>query len=227
MNPKAVQDLVIIGGGAGGLVVASVAGQLGLKVTLIEKAAKLGGDCLHHGCIPSKTLIHTAKVAHEMRHAAAVGLPPGEPAVDMAAVNGRIREVIDHIQQHDDPERFRGYGCDVVFGGARFVDAHHVEVGGRVIAGRRFVIATGSRPFVPPLPGLEETGYLTNLDLFSLPELPKRLAVLGGGPIGLEMGQAFARLGSQVTILQRGEHLLPREEPELADALRVCLEQEG
>jgi len=227
MKNREVQDLVVIGGGAGGLVVASVASQLGLKVTLIEKADKLGGDCLHHGCVPSKTLIHTAKVAYEMRHAAEVGLTSVEPEVDMAAVNGRIREVVEHIQQHDDPERFRSYGCEVIFGAARFVDSHRVEVDGQYVEGKRFVIATGSWPFIPPVPGLEDTGYLTNLDLFSLPELPKRLAVIGGGPIGLEMGQAFARLGSQVTILQRGAHLLPQEDMELTDALQACLKQEG
>jgi pyruvate/2-oxoglutarate dehydrogenase complex dihydrolipoamide dehydrogenase (E3) component len=221
------RDLVIIGGGAGGLVVASVAAQLGLRVTLIEKAPKLGGDCLHYGCIPSKTLIHTARIAHGMRYADGAGLTAVEPEVDMARVNARIRAVIDHIQQHDDPERFRDYGCEVIFGAARFVDAHSVEVDGRRIAGKRFVIATGSRPAVPAIPGLQEAGYLTNLDLFSLPDRPRRLAVLGGGPIGLEMGQAFARLGSQVTILQRNARLLPQEDPELADELATCLQQEG
>jgi len=145
----------------------------------------------------------------------------------MARVNARIRAVIDHIQQHDDPARFREYGCEVVFGAARFVDAHTVEVEGRRITGRRFVIATGSRPAVPSIPGLQEAGFLTNLDLFSLPVRPRRLLVLGGGPIGVEMGQAFARLGSQVTILQRGAHLLPQEDPELTDELAACLQQEG
>ncbi len=221
------RDLIVIGGGAGGLVVASVAAQLGLRVTLIEKAPQLGGDCLHYGCIPSKTLIHTARIAHEMRHADRAGLSAVEPTVDMARVNARIRAVIDHIQQHDDPARFRDYGCEVIFGAARFVDAHGVEVDGRRITGKRFVIATGSRPAVPAIPGLREAGYLTNLDIFSLPERPRRLVVLGGGPIGLEMGQAFARLGSQVTILQRGTHLLPQADPELADELAGCLQREG
>lgn len=221
------RDLVIIGGGAGGLVVASVAAQLGLEVTLIEKAPKLGGDCLHYGCVPSKTLLHTARVAHWMRHADRAGLAAVEPEVDMARVNARIRAVIEHIQQHDDPARFRDYGCEVIFGAARFVDAHTVEVDGQRIAGKRFVIATGSRPAIPSIPGLQEAGYLTNLDLFSLAERPRRLVVLGGGPIGLEMGQAFARLGSRVTILQRGKQLLPAEDPELADELAACLQQEG
>jgi len=222
------RDLVVIGGGAGGLVVASVAAQLGLKVTLIEKAATLGGDCLHHGCVPSKTLIHTAKVAALMRRGADFGLPAVEPVVDLGKVTDHVQAVIDHIQQHDDPERFRGYGCEVLLGeSAEFVSPHAVRVGERVIHGRRFVIATGSRPAVPPIPGIEAAGYLTNLDLFSLRQLPKSLIVLGGGPIGLEMGQAFARLGSRVTIVERLPHLLPQEDPELADALGSCLTAEG
>ena len=221
------RDLVIIGGGAGGLVVASVAAQLGLKVTLIEKENKLGGDCLHYGCVPSKTLIHAAKVASLMRRGNEFGLPSVEPRVDLGKVNDHVQSVIDHIQHHDDPERFRSYGCEVIFGAAEFIDPHTVRVNDQEIRGRRFVIATGSRPFIPPIEGLEEAGYLTNLDIFSLRELPPRLVVLGGGPIGLEIGQAFARLGSKVTILQREEHLLPQEDPELADSLQETLVAEG
>lgn len=222
------RDLVVIGGGAGGLVVASVAAQLGLKVTLIEKAATLGGDCLHHGCVPSKTLIHTARVAALMRRGADFGLPAVEPVVDLGKVTDHVQAVIDHIQQHDDPERFRSYGCEVLLGeSAEFVSPHTVRVGEQVIHGRRFVITTGSRPAVSPIPGIEAAGYLTNLDLFSLRQLPRSLIVLGGGPIGLEMGQAFARLGSRVTIIERLPHLLPQEDPELADALGACLTAEG
>lgn len=222
-----VHDLVIVGGGAGGLVVASVAAQLGLTVSLIEKKDQLGGDCLHHGCVPSKTLIHAARVASLMRRGQDYGLPLMLPDVDLGKVNDHVQSVIDHIQQHDDPERFRGYGCEVIFGAARFRDAYSVQVNGQTIHGRRFVIATGSRPFIPPIEGLETSGYLTNLDLFSLRELPPRLVVLGGGPIGLEMAQAFSRLGSQVTVVERLPHLLPQEDPELADALQTLLEAEG
>jgi len=221
------RDLVIIGGGAGGLVVASVAGQLGLKVTLIEKEDKLGGDCLHYGCVPSKALIQAARVASLMRRGDTFGLPSVMPEVDLGQVNDHVRSVIEHIQQHDDPERFRGYGCEVIFGAAEFIDAHRVQVQDQQIRARRFVIATGSRPFVPPVEGLEEAGYLTNLDLFSLRTLPERLVVLGGGPIGLEMAQAFSRLGSQVTVVERLPHLLPQEDPEIADALQECLASEG
>ncbi|HEC27984.1 MAG TPA: mercuric reductase [Gammaproteobacteria bacterium] len=221
------QDLVIIGGGAGGLVVASVAAQLGLKVTLIEKEPKLGGDCLHYGCVPSKTLIHVAKVASLIRRSGEYGLPPVELDVDLAKVNDHVRSVIEHIQHHDDPERFRSYGCEVIFGAAEFIDPHTVRVNDQEIRGRRFVIATGSRPFIPPIEGLQETGYLTNLELFSMRTLPSRLVVLGGGPIGLEMAQAFNRLGSQVTVVERLPHLLPQEDPEIANALQNALTAEG
>jgi pyruvate/2-oxoglutarate dehydrogenase complex dihydrolipoamide dehydrogenase (E3) component len=138
------QDVVVIGGGPGGLVIASVAGQLGLRVTLIEKSEHLGGDCLHSGCVPSKTLINTARLAHRMRHAARVGLTACDPQIDINRVLDRVDSVIAHIQQHDDPERFSRYGCDVRFGEARFLNAHEVTVNEEVIRGKRFVIATGS-----------------------------------------------------------------------------------
>ncbi len=221
------RDLVIIGGGAGGLVVASVASQLGLKVTLIEKKSKLGGDCLHFGCVPSKTLIHAARVASLMRRGPEFGLPACDPDVDLGKVADHVQAVIDRIQVHDDPERFRGYGCEVLFGPAAFTDAHTVQVNGQAIKARRFLIATGSEPFVPPIEGLEETGYLTNESLFSLRDLPARLVVLGGGPVGLEMAQAFARLGSDVTVVERLPHLLSQEDPDVADALQQHLVEEG
>ncbi|TCK17729.1 pyruvate/2-oxoglutarate dehydrogenase complex dihydrolipoamide dehydrogenase (E3) component [Thiogranum longum] len=221
------RDLVILGGGAGGLVVASVAAQLGLKVTLIEKADKLGGDCLHYGCVPSKTLIHAARVASLMRRGPEFGLPACEADVDLGKVADHVQSVIERIQVHDDPERFRSYGCEVLFGMAAFINPRKVQVNDQVIRGRRFVIATGSQPFVPPIEGLQDAGYLTNEDLFALRDLPRRLVVLGGGPVGLEMAQAFARLGSQVTVVERLPHLLPQEDPEVADALRTQLESEG
>ncbi|NOY15726.1 MAG: dihydrolipoyl dehydrogenase [Gammaproteobacteria bacterium] len=220
-------DLVVIGGGTGGLIVTSVAAQLGLKVTLIERKEKLGGDCLHTGCVPSKTLIHTAKVASLMRRADEYGLESVAPEVDLARVSDHVQSVIDQIQPHDDPERFRGYGAEVVFGHASFIDPYTVEVNGQSIQGRRFVIASGSRPFIPPIPGLDEVPYLTNENIFSLRELPVRLIVLGGGAIGVEMAQAYARLGSQVTIVERLPHLLPQEDPEISDMLAASLKKEG
>ncbi len=222
------RDLVILGGGVGGLVTASVAAQLGLKVTLIEKAAQLGGDCLHHGCVPSKSLIKAAKVAHLMRRAGEFGLPSQAFSVDLSQVNRQIGAIVDHIQQHDDPERFRSYGCEVLLGEpARFISSHAVQVGERVIEGRRFIIATGSRPFIPAIPGINPSDLLTNESLFDLQQLPDTLAVIGGGPIGLELGQALHRLGSRVTLLQRGPQLLPNEDSELVALLQEQLTSEG
>lgn len=222
------RDLVILGGGAGGLVVASVAAQLGQRVTLVEKADKLGGDCLHHGCVPSKALIRSAQVAALMRRAADFGLASCDPQVDLARVNAHVQKIIDQIQPHDDPERFRSYGCEVLLGeGAQFISPHEVQVGERVIRARRFVIATGARPFVPDIPGLKGAPHSTNLELFSLQALPRRLVVLGGGPIGVEMGQALARLGSAVTIVQRGPQLLPQEDGEVVARLVAQLAAEG
>ncbi len=222
------RDLAVIGGGAGGLVVASVAAQLGLKVTLAEKSARLGGDCLHHGCVPSKALIHAARVAALMRRAPQFGLPEPALRVDLSEVNARIQQVIERIQEHDDPERFRNYGCEVLLGEpAEFVSPRELRVGTQSIRARRFVIATGSRPAVPEVPGLSAAGYLTNLDVFRMRVLPPRLVVLGGGPVGIELAQAFGRLGSRVTVIERLPQLLPREDSELARMLCESLESEG
>ncbi len=222
------RDLIIIGGGAGGLVIASVASQLGLKVTLIEKETRLGGDCLHHGCVPSKSLIKAAKVAQLLRRAGEFGLPASSAQVDLGKVNERIHDIIAQIQIHDDPDRFRGYGCEVLLGeAAEFISPHEVQVGSRVIEGKRFVIATGSRPFIPPIPGLDAGEILTNESVFNLQRLPDSLAVVGGGAVGVELGQAFARLGSKVTLFQRGPQLLPHEDPELVALMQEQLEDEG
>jgi len=220
-------ELVIIGGGVGGLVVASVAGQLGVRTTLIDRGPKLGGDCLHTGCVPSKTLIHSARVASLMRRAGEFGLPAVEPRVDLGAVMDRVRAVIERIQVHDDPQRFRGYGVDVRFGAARFTASHEVTVAGQVIAGRRFLIATGSQPAIPPIPGLATAGFVTSDSIWSLRTLPRHLVVLGGGPIGLELAQAFARLGSRVTLIEQAPRLLPREDADIAEALGQCLKADG
>lgn len=220
-------DLIVIGGGVGGLVTASVAGQLGLDVVLVERGDRLGGDCLHFGCVPSKTLIRAAEVIHTVRHARTFGVRADDPISDLGAVMDRVRRVIEVIQKHDDPDRFRGYGVDVRFGEARFTGSHTVEVNGDPIHGRRFVIATGSRPAVPPVPGLEGVGYLTNESVFDERELPPRLGVLGAGPIGLELAQAFARFGSQVTVFDVAERILPREDADVAARLHALLESEG
>ena len=221
------QDVVVIGGGPGGLVIASVAGQLGLRVTLIEKSEHLGGDCLHNGCVPSKTLINSARLAHRMRQAAQFGLTACDPEIDINQVLDRVDSVIAHIQQHDDPERFRRYGCDVRFGAARFLNPHEVTVNEEVIRSKHFVIATGSQPLVPPIPGIAEAGYDTNETIFKRRELPPRLAVIGGGPVGVELAQAFARLGSRVTIVEAADRILPVADSEVSAVLRQVLEDEG
>jgi len=220
-------DLIVIGGGVGGLVTSSVAGQLGLDVVLIEREDRLGGDCLHHGCVPSKTLIRSAEVAHLARRAGEFGIRTGAPITDLGAVMDRVRDVIASIQTHDDPERFRGYGVDVRFGEAHFTGAHTVSVNGTELHGRRFVIATGSRPAIPPIVGLDTAGYLTNETLFAQRVLPQRLGVLGAGPIGLELAQSFARFGSEVTVLEMAERILPREDAEIAGELQKLLRREG
>ena len=220
-------DLVIIGGGVGGLVTASVAGQLGLDVVLIEREPVLGGDCLHYGCVPSKTLIRSAGVAHTAREAGHFGVEATVGDVDLNRVMERVRAVVAKIQQHDDPDRFQGYGVDVRFGEAHFVDSHTVAVKGERIRGRRFVIATGSRPAIPPIPGIETIDYLTNETVFTEQHLPGHLAVIGGGPIGIELAQAFSRLGSKVTVIEAGERILPKDDPTLTQALHQHLESEG
>jgi len=224
---KKKQHLVVIGGGPGGLVVASVAAQVGLRVTLIEKSERLGGDCLHSGCVPSKTLIHMARSAHLARRGAESGLLSVMPEVDYSKAIDRVEQVIDRIQQHDDPERFRGYGCEVLFGAARFTSPHEVAVGEEIISARRFVIATGSMPAIPPIPLLEQTGFETNETIFKRRSLPEHLAVIGGGPVGVELAQAFSRFGSRVTIIEAADRLLIHEDKQTSLLLQEVLEEEG
>lgn len=224
---REAHDLVIIGGGVGGLIVASVAGQLGLDVVLIERQPALGGDCLHYGCVPSKALIRSAGIADSVRRAGDFGITATAGDTDLGAVMDRVHAVVETIQAHDDPERFRSYGVDVRFGEAQFRDSHTVVVKGQAIRGRRLVIATGSRPAIPPIPGIETLPYLTNETVFQTRELPDTLAVIGGGPIGTEMAQAFARLGSAVTLIEAGDRLLPKDDPVLTESLRGRLTAEG
>ena len=223
----ALRDLVIVGGGAGGLVVASVAAQLGLDVVLINKQAAMGGDCLHYGCIPSKTLLKSAAVANVMRHADRWGLMPVNVNADMLTVNQAIKTAIDTIQVHDSRERFEALGCEVITGEAHFTSATQVAVGDRRIDAKRFVIATGSSVFIPRLKGLERTTYLTNEDMFSLPALPERLIILGGGPVGVEMAQAYSRLGSKVTIVELASRLISRMDTDASTILAETLTAEG
>ena len=190
-------DIVVIGGGAGGLVVAAGGAALGAKVALVEKH-RLGGDCLWYGCVPSKTLLRSARLAHEMRHADRWSLPPAPVEPDLARVMERVAGVIRSIEPNDSPERFRGLGVDVILGAGRFVAPDAFEVNGRRLTATTFVIATGSRPAVPHLPGIDDVPYLTNETVFDLREPVPSLIVVGAGPIGSEMAQAFRRLGSEV-----------------------------
>ena len=222
--PLITTDICVIGAGSGGLSVAAGAVQMGARVVLIE-AAEMGGDCLNAGCVPSKALLAAAKAAQAQRKGF-LGVAPVNPAIDFAAVKDHVVAVIAGIAPVDSQERFEGLGCTVIRAFARFTGPAEVEAGGRRIRARRFVIATGSRPFVPPIPGVEATPYLTNETIFALRERPGHLIVIGGGPIGVEMAQAHRRLGSEVTILE-GARVLGREDPELAAVVTAALEAEG
>lgn len=223
----ALRDLVVIGGGAGGLVVASVAAQLGLDVVLINKDEAMGGDCLHYGCVPSKALLKSASVAHTMRQASRWGINAVEPLIDMHAVNQAISKAVETIQVHDSRERFEALGCEVLTGEARFTARDQIEVGAKRISAKHFVVATGSQTWIPPIKGLQETGFLTSDDMFSLPVLPKSLIILGGGPVGVEMAQAYTRLGTKVTIVELASHLVPRMDNDSSNVLAEVLSMEG
>jgi len=219
-------DIVVIGGGSGGLVVAAGGAALGAKVALVEKN-RLGGDCLWYGCVPSKTLIKSARVAQLMRHADRWALPPAAPQVDLALVMERVATVIKTIEPHDSPERFMGLGVDVIFGDGKFVARDAFEVNGKKLTAKTFVVATGSRPAVPRLPGIDATPYLTNETVFDLREPVPSLLVVGAGPIGCEMAQAFRRLGSEVAVVDIAPRILPREDPDAADVVFAALSAEG
>jgi pyruvate/2-oxoglutarate dehydrogenase complex dihydrolipoamide dehydrogenase (E3) component len=221
-------DMGILGGGSAGLTIASGAAQLGAKTLLIEKEKVLGGDCLHFGCVPSKTLIRTAHVYHLMKNAKEFGLPEVDlKPVDFRDVAARIQSVSSTIQEHDSPERFCKLGARVEFGHAEFVDEHSVRMNGKTHSAKNWTIATGSGPTVPPIEGLRETPFITNKTVFSLDKLPSSMIVLGAGPLGIEMAQAFCRLGTKVTVIQRGNQILSREDPDMAGTVMEVLESEG
>lgn len=218
-------DLCIIGAGSGGLSVAAGAAQMGASVVLIEKA-EMGGDCLNTGCVPSKALIAAAHMAHAHRIGGRFGIHGGEPDVRFPEVHDHVHGVIGAIAPHDSVERFEGLGVMVIRAAGHFVDRETVEAGGQRIKARRFVVATGSRAAVPPIPGLAEAGYLTNETIFDLKERPAHLIIIGGGPIGIEMAQAFRRLGSEVTVIEKFG-ILARDEPEAVEVVRASLQNEG
>lgn len=221
-------DLGIIGGGAAGLTVASGAARLGARTLLVERESSLGGDCLHHGCVPSKALIHCANRYHGLRNCPEFGLPAVErQPVDFSRIAERIRRVIATIQEHDSVERFCGLGVDVRFGAPRFVDEHQIDLDGKRLSARSWVIATGSSASPPQGAALATLSYLTNREIFSLDHLPASLVILGAGPIGVEMAQAFCRLGSRVTVIQRSGQILSKEDRDMADAVMAELAAEG
>jgi pyruvate/2-oxoglutarate dehydrogenase complex dihydrolipoamide dehydrogenase (E3) component len=221
-------DIGIIGGGAAGLTVAAGAVQLGAKTLLVEKDKDLGGDCLHYGCVPSKTLIRTAHVYHLMKHADAYGLPKVDvPPVNYAEIRKRIQSVISTIQKHDSEERFCSLGARVEFGTPRFKDEQSIRLNGRSFSAKNWVVSTGSSPDRPPIEGLDKTPYITNKEIFSLDRLPDSMVVLGAGPIAIEMAQAFCRLGTKVSVVQRSGQILSKEDKDMADAVMQVLTSEG
>jgi pyruvate/2-oxoglutarate dehydrogenase complex dihydrolipoamide dehydrogenase (E3) component len=218
-------DICVIGAGSAGLSVAAGAVQMGARVVLIE-GGEMGGDCLNAGCVPSKALIAAAKAAHVMRSGSALGITAVEPVIDYGAVKDHVARVIAAIAPVDSQERFEGLGCTVIRDWARFTGPAEVTAGDQVIRARRFVIATGSRPLVPPIPGIETVSYLTNETIFALRERPAHLIIIGGGPIGMEMAQAHRRLGSSVTVIEAAK-ALGRDDPETAAVVLQALRDEG
>jgi pyruvate/2-oxoglutarate dehydrogenase complex dihydrolipoamide dehydrogenase (E3) component len=218
-------DLLVIGAGSGGLSVAAGAVQMGADVILLE-GHKMGGDCLNYGCVPSKALIASGKAAQAQAHAARYGVADVVPQVDYAAAMGHVSDVIAQIEPVDSQERFEGLGVKVIRAYGRFLSGDEVQAGEHVIRARRIVIATGSSPLVPPIPGLESVPYVTNETLFEMREKPEHLLIVGGGPIGMEMAQAHRRLGSRVTVIE-GARALGKDDPELAAIALDRLRAEG
>ncbi|HEX4896230.1 MAG TPA: FAD-dependent oxidoreductase [Solimonas sp.] len=220
------RNLIVIGAGAAGLVSAYLGAALRAKVTLVERQ-RMGGDCLNTGCVPSKALIRAAKLAHELKTAETYGLREVGGRVDFARVMQRVQQAVAEVAPHDSVERYESLGVECLRGQARLVDPWTVDVDGQRLSARQIIIATGAEPAVPPIPGLREAGYLTSETLWDLRQLPAQLLVLGGGPIGCELAQAFARLGSRVTLVEQQPQLLPREDAEVAALVATRLEAEG
>lgn len=229
------RNLIVIGAGAAGLVSSYIAATVRAKVTLVE-ASKMGGDCLNYGCVPSKALIKSARIAEQMRHANRYGLESVEPHFSFKSIMQRIHDVIAAIEPHDSVERYTGLGVDVAEGYAQIIDPWTVEITAkdgtvRRLTTRSIIIASGAEPVVPPLPGIEESGYLTSDTIWEhfarLDKIPERIIVLGGGPIGSELSQAFARLGAQVSQIEMGDRLLPREDADVGEVARIAQEESG
>lgn len=219
-------DLIIIGAGSGGLTAASFAAKLSVSVALVEKN-RVGGDCTWTGCVPSKALLKAAKVAHTLRTAGEYGIGSGSasPQVDMRKVRDYVHQTIADIYQHETPEQLSTEGIKVLHGAARFADTHTIQVDGQPFTAKKFIIATGAHPFIPPIAGIQDTPYMTYLDIFDNVQLPGRLLIIGAGSIGAELAQAYQRLGAQVTLFDVG--LLPREAPEVAEVMGKVFAREG
>ena len=221
-------DMGIFGGGAAGLTVAAGAAQAGAKVLLVEKEGRLGGDCVYYGCVPSKTLIRSAQVYHLMKNASRFGLPEmSPPSPDYQEIAKRIQSVISTIQKYDSEERFCSLGAKVEYGNASFVDEHTISLNEKRYSARHWVIATGSSAAVPAIDGLRETPYITNKEVFSLGRLPASMVVIGGGPIGIELAQAFTRLGTRVTVVEFLGQILNGDDRDMTDAVMALLKNEG
>lgn len=219
-------NIVVIGGGSAGLVSAYIAAAVRAKVLLIEKH-KMGGDCLNTGCVPSKALIRSAKMLHYAKRAKDFGFQKTTVEFDFAEVMERVQRVIKQIEPHDSVERYQGLGVEVLQGEAKIISPYEIDVAGKRVTAKNIIVATGAHPAIPPIPGLDEVGYLTSDTLWNLREQPKRLLVLGGGPIGCELAQSFQRLGSEVLLVQRGEHLLPREDADVSTLVEARFREEG
>ena len=220
-------DVVVVGGGTAGLTAALAASYEGARVALVERDGRLGGDCTYYGCVPSKALIEVAQAAADARELVRAGIMSGDPQVDFAAVTERQRRVVTEIAEDERVERFSERGIEVIAGEGRFTETNCLVVGSKEIRGERFVIATGSVPSLPPIPGLESVPYLTNRTIFELDALPRRLLVIGGGAIGLELAQAFARFGSRVTVVEQLDSLLSQHESQVGALVERSLRREG
>ncbi len=219
-------QVIVIGAGSAGLVVASGCSALGAKVALIEKN-KTGGDCLNTGCVPSKTFLKSAHLAGNIRNSQNYGLKTVLNDVDIKEVMARVKSVIKEIEPNDSKERYEKMGVKVILGEGKLINNHTVKIGEDMITGKYIVIASGSEPMVPPIPGLKEVPYLTNKNIFNLEKLPKHLIVLGGGPIGLELGQGFRYLGSEVSVVDMLPLLFPKDDPEVSPLMEKRLKSEG
>ncbi|MDT8287320.1 MAG: FAD-dependent oxidoreductase, partial [Elusimicrobiales bacterium] len=217
---------VVIGAGSGGLVVAAGCANFGARVALVE-GAHMGGDCLNAGCVPSKAFLRGAHAAAAARELGLFGLDAAVTGVDLGKTMDRVAGIIKEVSPRDSEERFRGLGVDVIRAEGAIVDPHTVKAGGRVLTAKYIVLATGSEPLIPAIPGLDSVRYYTNRDIFTLRELPKKLLVLGAGPIGLELGQAFRHLGSEVEVIDRGAALFTKDDPEVGPLMLEVMTRDG